>query len=215
MEDNSGSDNMIEVAEKASEDIEEFNKKLDKPEKASGTADTLQVNGRDYYLFDGDVLLPVAQDEWQEYIVPQAKDGAYERISEFYLADESPSSWTQKFTVHKAASIEEDSFSFMEKLVNGIIVNISDRMSLQGRELTANDIAVNYVSKEGSNATMYWGLRNANEVQFVRVFKAEQTGETYVATASYKANVDAIDEEFAAGRLSVLGSMQQLKKKGE
>ena len=214
MEDKTGADDTVSVeqAEKATDEMEELQKNLSNPERSSHT-DTFSIDGEPYYLFNHDILLPIPQKEWAEFVIPQSKDGTYDKISEYYPTNESPTKWTQKFTIHKVNGISDDSAAFMEKLVNGILVNLSDRMALQGEAPSKDNTEVNYVRKDSYDALMYWGVKGVEEVQFVRVFRSEFSGDLYVATSSYRLDITSIDEDFAGDKMAVLESIQQLKKK--
>lgn len=218
MEDETNSEDKItiEEKEKASEGMDELNKNVDKP-KLNSHPDTLAVAGGNYFLFSGDILLPISSSEWREYVIPASNAGAYSQISEYYLSDESPSRWSQKFTIHKLKKTDTDSYAFMEKLINGVIVNVSDKMTLMNEQLSKDDIEFNYVKKSADDSLMYWGLKNNQEdpeTQFVRVFRSEYSGELIVSTFTCKIAISSVSDNFVADKMKALESIQQLKKKG-
>lgn len=218
MEDETNSEDKItiEEKEKASEGMDELNKNVDKP-KLNSYPDTLAVAGGNYFLFSGDILLPISSSEWREYVIPASNAGTYSQISEYYLSDESPAQWSQKFTIHKLKKTDTDSYAFMEKLINGVIVNVSDKMTLMNKQLSKDDIEFNYVKKSADDSLMYWGLKNNQEdpeTQFVRVFRSEYSGELIVSTFTCKIAISSVSDNFVADKMKALESIQQLKKKG-
>lgn len=213
MEDNTGATPIdIEQKEQVEQDVTDLLGKLGNPQKVTQSP-TVNIKGHRYYIFGDDILMPL-DENWTEYDIPAAADGKYARISEYYLRDESPNNWTQKFTIHKVNSeFKESGQEFMERLITGILVTLSDRMEVEGNTLSKDDVSVNYIKKDENDAIVYWGLPGLGEVQFARVFRSEQTNDLYVVTASYKMDIADISTDFAEQKRAELLSIQQLKRK--
>ena len=188
MEDKTGSSDTVDIerVQKTVDDLAEFHEKINRPE-ANANPETINIKSHNYFIFGDGILLPL-NEAWQEYIVPAAKDGSYEKISEYYLKDETAGKWTQKFTIHKVNGFKENCPDFAERLENGILVTLSDRMALQGNTLTKDDVSFQYARKEANDCILFWGMNGLEEVQFVRVFRSEHTKDLYVATSSYNLN---------------------------
>ena len=215
IEDKTGSDEMVDI-EQAKEAEKEMTTLYDNMEnlKQNSNPKTISIQGHKYYIFNHDILMPL-NEYWTEYVIPASDEGNYDSISEFYLKEESPGNWTQKFTIHKVKhDFNEDSQKFMERLITGVLVTISDRMALEGNELSKDDISFNYIKKEDNDCILYWGMKGLEEVQFVRIFRSEKSNDLYVLTASYKIDISAIDTDFVVNKRAELESVQQLKKKG-
>ena len=75
MEDNQASENEEEMPQK--ENIEKAT--------LAENPDTIEIEGQNYFLFDGDILLPLNNETWEQYDIPRAESGSYEGISEFYV----------------------------------------------------------------------------------------------------------------------------------
>ena len=119
----------------------------------------------------------------------------------------------QKFTIHKVNGFNESCPEFSERLVNGILVTLSDRMALQGSTLSKDNVSVNYARKENNDCILFWGMPGLEEVQFVRVFRSEYTNDLYVATSNYRMDIASVTDDFAGNKMAELASIQQLKKK--
>ena len=213
MEDKTSSTDTVDIAQaqKKADDIAEFNENIMRPQ-VNAHPETVSIKGHNYFIFDDCILLPI-NEAWQEYIVPAAKDGAYGKISEYYLKEESANNWTQKYTIHKVNGFKDGCPEFAERLVNGVLVTLSDRMALQGNTLSKDNVSFNYARKENNDCIFFWGMLGLNEAQFVRVFRSEYTNDLYVATSAYKMDVTAVNDDFAGDKLAELASIQQLKKK--
>ena len=214
MEDKTGSEDVIDIeqAKKKAEEIAEMRENIDKPQPNEHPS-TIGIQGHNYFIYGDGLLLPIGE-EWNEYVVPAAKDGSYESISEYYLKEESPEIWTQKFSIHKVNNFAESCPEFADRLVNGILVTLSDRMELEDKSLTKDDVSFNFARKEDGDVILYWGMPGQEEVQFVRVFRSEYSKDLYVATSSYKMDISSADEDFVGNKMAELASIQQLKKKG-
>jgi len=212
MEDKSGEKPVdIEQRQKAEQDFSNLMENMGNPQKVTTSA-KLKLKGHSYYIFGNDVLMPL-DETWTEYEVPPASDGKYDRISSYYPSGESPDNWTQKFTIHKVnAEFKESGQEFMKRLITGVLVTLSDRMELEGNTLSKDDVSVNYIKNDENDTIVYWGLPGLGEVQFIRVFRSEQTNDLYVVTASYKMDIGDVTPTFAANKRAELASVQQLKR---
>lgn len=212
MEDKSGEKPVdIEQRQKAEQDFSNLMENMGNPQKVTTSA-KLKLKGHSYYIFGNDVLMPL-DETWTEYEVPPAPDGKYDRISSYYPSGESPDNWTQKFTIHKVnAEFKESGQEFMKRLITGVLVTLSDRMELEGNTLSKDDVSVNYIKNDENDTIVYWGLPGLGEVQFIRVFRSEQTNDLYVVTASYKMDIGDVTPTFAANKRAELASVQQLKR---
>jgi hypothetical protein len=177
----------------------------------------LEIHGRSYFLFDEDILLPLDSGTWEQYDIPPAEDGAYEGISEFYVKGESPSEWTQKFTIHKVRNAGSDCFEFADKLVNGIIATVKENMAANDQSFSPDNIAINYVKKDGSNTLFFWEKKNIpdepDETQFVRVFTSKYSHQMYLATYTIRKDVSKDDIDEATRYMKTLNSIQELLAK--
>ena len=203
---------LIDLEKKeAEQDFTELFKKMSHPQKNTAPR-TLAVHGHSYYLV-GDILMPL-DESWSEYDIPAADDRKYDSIHAFYLAEESPENWTQRFFIHKVnPEFQESAQEFMERLISGALVTLSDRMALEGNTLSKDDVSFNYVRKDENNSILYWGLPGNSETQFVRVFRSGITNDLYVVTADYRMDISDVTTDFAGNRRAELESIQQLKPK--
>lgn len=177
-------------------------------------SDSITVEGRSFYLMDGDVLIPLDRAEWSRYDVPGGEE--YDGISEFYISGESPQEWTQKFTVHRMKASSGDCLTIADKVINGLIANIASSMEADGLEFTKDNLSVVYAKKDSDNTLFFWGKKHIknlpDETQFVRLFKAPYSGKMYFVTYTLKSSIDdfsAADEE---RNLKMLNGIQELKK---
>ena len=211
MEDKTHSTDTVAIEQKKADDIAEFNQNIANPH-INDDYEVINIKGHYYYIFGDGILLPV-DENWKEYIIPAAKDGSYEKISEYYLKEETLEKWTQKLTIHKINGFKDDCPEFAERLVNGILVTLSDRMALSGQTLTKDSVAFNYARKDKDDCILFWGMPGFGEVQFVRVFRSEYTNDLYLATSTYKMDLTAVTDDFAGDKMAELASIQQLKKR--
>lgn len=178
--------------------------------------DTLTLSGRDFLLFDGDVLLPLDTEAWSQYHVPGSENDLYDGIDEFYVKGETPQDWTQKFTVHHVKNPVDDCSVLAEKIVNGLIANIMESMDTGDLSFSPDNISVNYVKKDKDNALFYWGKKNIenvpDETQFVRLFSATYSKKMYFVTYTLKMNINDMSVEDITKYMKTLNSIQELKK---
>lgn len=157
----------------------------------------LKINDKYMYLFDGNVLLPLAADTWNEYEVtyptkapvladekPGEKIGT---ISEYY--NEPKDKWTQKFVMQQIQS-EDDCQQFVEKLITGIIVSLDDQMRAEGKTLSKDNLEFSFVRKNKDDTILFWHKKGIaktdDETQFLRCFKGTVTGKKILATFTMK-----------------------------
>lgn len=171
--------------------------------------DTAVIGDRNFYMFDRNILLPVSKDSWVKHDIPGSPDGAYGVTSEFYPSGEGTDYWTQKLSIHKINS-GESCFDFADKLVNGIIVSLSEQASIRGEEFPKDDVSFNYVKKDPLDTYLYWGRHGyPDETQAVRVFRTA-SGSMYIITMTLRQSIEDLGEETIIGILQNLGSAQQI-----
>ena len=217
--DNQGGETVImqqdENKEKKITQIEDFTNDISSPTPTSHP-DTIALSGKHYFIFERNILMPFDSESWIQYDVPAKSN--YSAISEFYQLGEVPSKWTQKATIHKVAMSDKDCFALADKIVNGLIVSYSNQMEVNGKELTKENLSVNYVKKNPTNTELYWEHKGivgtTDEVQFLRVFISEYSGEMYLVTYTIKGTLSDLDDSAIVGSLKVIESVQQLKEKG-
>ena len=220
-ENNSDSENKIDVdMTKNKDDIKEINNLSYKIESSTRNTnpDILKIHNKFYYLFDEDILLPLDTKSWDEYIIQGDSSGKYDKIIEFYISGENKDNWTQNLTIHKINIEDKDCFSFTDKLVNGLIMNISNQLDALNIDLQEDNLSFNYVTKEANNTLMYWekkGIANLpDETQFVRVFNSEYSNNMYLVTYTLKTNLNSLPNNDITNSMKVINSIQELKKKG-
>ena len=205
-----------EEKDKKEQSISSLSDSIAKP-TATDNPNLLYVNDQHFFLFNNNVLLPLNNKEWKEYNVAGGQSGEYADIHEYYLSDEGPGQWTQKFTIHKMKGRDVNCDEFTDKLINGLIVNLTDQAASNGYELKKENIGFNYVKKDPSNTFMYWGHTNIpdtqDETQFVRVFKGEYSGEFFLVTYTLKISLSTTSYDMIKTSLQVLQSVQELKEK--
>lgn len=186
----------------------------------------LKIRDKYFYLFDDNVILPIAADVWKEYKVTNPADTVLEVmakgeerppekrvgvISEFY--NEPTDKWTQKFVVQKIEG-EEDCKEFVEKLITGIIVSLDDQMRAEGKELAKDNIEFAFTKQEKDDTTLFWyrkGIpKTDDETQFLRCFKGKVTGKMILVTLTMK-QVDMPEPELAHF-VQTIGQVQELKE---
>lgn len=217
--DNQGGETVImqqdENKEKKITQIEDFTNDISSPTPTSHP-DTIALSGKHYFIFERNILMPFDSESWIQYDVP-AKNN-YSAISEFYQLGEVPSKWTQKATIHKVTMSDKDCYALADKIVNGLIVSYSNQMEVNGEKLTKDNLSVNYVKKNPTNTELYWEHKGivgtTDEVQFLRVFISEYSGEMYLVTYTIKGTLSDLDDSTIVGSLKVIESVQQLKEKG-
>ena len=195
--------------------IEDFTNDISSPTPTSHP-DTIALSGKHYFIFERNILMPFDSESWIQYDVPAKSN--YSAISEFYQLGEVPSKWTQKATIHKVAMSDKDCYALADKIVNGLIVSYSNQMEVNGEKLTKDNLSVNYVKKNPTNTELYWEHKGivgtTDEVQFLRVFISEYSGEMYLVTYTIKGTLSDLDDSAIIGSLKVIESVQQLKEKG-
>lgn len=205
-----------EEKDKKEQSISALSNSIAKP-VVSNNPNFLNVNNQQFFLFNNNVLLPLDNKEWKEYNVAGGQGGEYSEIHEYYLVDEEPGNWTQKFTIHKIKGQDINCYEFTDKLINGLIVNLTDQSTSNGYELTKENIRFNYVKKDPGNTYMYWGHTNVpgtqDETQFVRVFKGEYSGEIFLVTYTLKISLSSTSYDMTITSLQTLESVQELKEK--
>ena len=204
-----------ENKEKKITQIEDFTNDISSPTPTSHP-DTIALSGKHYFIFERNILMPFDSESWIQYDVPAKSN--YSAISEFYQLGEVPSKWTQKATIHKVAMSDKDCYALADKIVNGLIVSYSNQMEVNGEKLTKDNLSVNYVKKNPTNTELYWEHKGivgtTDEVQFLRVFISEYSGEMYLVTYTIKGTLSDLDDSAIVGSLKVIESVQQLKEKG-
>ena len=216
--DNQGGETVImqqdENKEKKITQIEDFTNDISSPTPTSHP-DTIALSGKHYFIFERNILMPFDSESWIQYDVPAKSN--YSAISEFYQLGEVPSKWTQKATIHKVAMSDKDCYALADKIVNGLIVSYSNQMEVNGEKLTKDNLSVNYVKKNPTNTELYWEHKGivgtTDEVQFLRVFISEYSGEMYLVTYTIKGTLSDLDDSAIVGSLKVIESVQQLKLK--
>lgn len=217
--DNQGGETVImqqdENKEKKIMQIEDFTNDISSPTPTSHP-DTIALSGKHYFIFERNILMPFDSESWIQYDVPAKSN--YSAISEFYQLGEVPSKWTQKATIHKVAMSDKDCYALADKIVNGLIVSYSNQMEVNGEKLTKDNLSVNYVKKNPTDTELYWEHKGivgtTDEVQFLRVFISEYSGEMYLVTYTIKGTLSDLDDSAIIGSLKVIESVQQLKEKG-
>lgn len=216
--DNQGGETVImqqdENKEKKITQIEDFTNDISSPTPTSHP-DTIALSGKHYFIFERNILMPFDSESWIQYDVPAKSN--YSAISEFYQLGEVPSKWTQKATIHKVTMSDKDCYALADKIVNGLIVSYSNQMEVNGEKLTKENLSVNYVKKNPTNTELYWEHKGivgtTDEVQFLRVFISEYSGEMYLVTYTIKGTLSDLDDSAIVGSLKVIESVQQLKLK--
>ena len=216
--DNQGGETVImqqdENKEKKITQIEDFTNDISSPTPTSHP-DTIALSGKHYFIFERNILMPFDSESWIQYDVPAKSN--YSAISEFYQLGEVPSKWTQKATIHKVTMSDKDCYALADKIVNGLIVSYSNQMEVNGEKLTKDNLSVNYVKKNPTNTELYWEHKGivgtTDEVQFLRVFISEYSGEMYLVTYTIKGTLSDLDDSAIVGSLKVIESVQQLKLK--
>lgn len=219
MEDKTNDDNKITIPAKKKEQIEksleEFNNNKDSMENKN--PNLLKINNQYFYLFDENILLPTDTSTWNQYDISGASDGSYSKISEFYVEGENPKSWTQKLSIHAVKMDNKDCFIMADKIVNGIIMNISDQLEANDIQLEKDMLSFNYVKKESNDTLLYWERKNIldiqPETQFMRVFLSEYSNNMYLVTYTLKQDFASIKDSDITSYLQTLASIQELKKK--
>jgi len=217
--DNQGGETVImqqdENKEKKITQIEDFTNDISSPTPTSHP-DTIALSGKHYFIFERNILMPFDSESWIQYDVPAKSN--YSAISEFYQLGEVPSKWTQKATIHKVTMSDKDCYALADKIVNGLIVSYSNQMEVNGEKLTKDNLSVNYVKKNPTNTELYWEHKGivgtTDEVQFLRVFISEYSGEMYLVTYTIKGTLSDLDDSAIIGSLKVIESVQQLNEKG-
>lgn len=217
--DNQGGETVImqqdENKEKKITQIEDFTNDISSPTPTSHP-DTIALSGKHYFIFERNILMPFDSESWIQYDVPAKSN--YSAISEFYQLGEVPSKWTQKATIHKVTMSDKDCYALADKIVNGLIVSYSNQMEVNDEKLTKDNLSVNYVKKNPTNTELYWEHKGivgtTDEVQFLRVFISEYSGEMYLVTYTIKGTLSDLDDSAIVGSLKVIESVQQLKEKG-
>lgn len=216
--DNQGGETVImqqdENKEKKITQIEDFTNDISSPTPTSHP-DTIALSGKHYFIFERNILMPFDSESWIQYDVPAKSN--YSAISEFYQLGEVPSKWTQKATIHKVTMSDKDCYALADKIVNGLIVSYSNQMEVNGEKLTKDNLSVNYVKKNPTNTELYWEHKGivgtTDEVQFLRIFISEYSGEMYLVTYTIKGTLSDLDDSAIVGSLKVIESVQQLKLK--
>lgn len=200
-----------EAATKALEELQN-NKEVQK----NASPDLLRVNGQYFYIFDKDMLLPVATDEWIQYDIPGASNGTYSKISEYYLTDESPAAWTQKFSIHQIQTEDKDCYAMAEKVIHGLLLNLTAQMEEVGLTLSKDNTAFTYVKKDPNDTLFYWEQKNiegaTDQTQFARIFLSEYSKKMYLATFTLKDSASQMTEQELITQLKNLQSAQELKR---
>lgn len=170
-----------------------------------------KVKNEYYYLFDDDILLPLDGKTWTEFGI--VGNGIYSDISEFYVKDEDEKSWTQKFVIHKLKVEDKNCFNFVEKLINGIIANVDERLELSGTKFSKEMLSFNYVKKDENNTLMFWTIKipdQADETQYVRCFIAPYSQNMYIVYYTLKTSDLAEAENIS--NIQNINKIQELKK---
>ena len=199
---------------------EEKDKKANIPFTERNTSKTdsnlLELNSKQYYLFDSNLLLPLTNDIWTLH--ETNKDLKNEHINEFYIKDENNQNWTQKFIVKKINSKDElkDAVKFSEVLINGVLFSLSENFKEKNIELNDNYIIVNFVKKDTNNTIFYWELKNIpnqeDQIQFTRIFKNDKN-DFYAVYFTLKTNSDTLGKEKIELFLKQLNSIINLKER--
>ncbi len=206
-----------EKEKKAKEKKEELKAKEEPSSnnRFKGEPNLIQIRGKYYYLFDGDVLLPLTIDVWKENQIPAKGD--YGATSEFYADGETPRRWSQKFAIHEVKTADEDCFEFVDKIVNGIIITIDDQMVADGKELEPENLLFSFVRKEKDNTVLFWRREKIpsldDEVQFLRCFRVPYSGKMYLTTFTLKATQDSLADDEIAGYVKVLENVIELRER--
>lgn len=219
MEDKTNDEDKVTIPAKRKEQIqkslEEFNNNQNS--SVNKNPNLLKINGQYFYLFDEDILLPTDTSTWNQYDISGANDGSYSKISEFYVEGENPQSWTQKLSIHAVNMENKDCFIMADKIVNGIIVNISAQLEANDINLEKDMLSFNYVKKDVNNTLLYWERKNILDVQpetqFMRVFLSEYSNKMYLVTYTLKQDFASIKDSDITSYLQTLEAIQELKKK--
>ncbi len=176
--------------------------------------DLLKVGNRYYFLFDTDVLLPLAVGTWREYVAAGAEN--YGAVAKYHPIGETPSKWTQEFAVHEVKT-DLTSYDFVDKLITGVIVSLETQMN--GKELTQENLLFSFVKKDPQDTILFWHRKDVpgldDEVQFLRCFNGKHTGKMYLATLTLKASPDDLKKEDIEEYVRVMTQVQELKEKKE
>ena len=219
MEDKSSDENKIEVPPEKKEQLLRSLKELDENKNSliNNNPNLLKLNGRYFYLFDDDILLPTDTSTWKQYDIDGASDGSYSKISEFYVDGENPQSWTQKLSVHEVKMQDKDCFIMADKIVNGIIVSVSEQLEANDMNLEKDMLSFNYVKKDTNNTLLYWERKNIADIQaetqFMRLFISEYSQKMYLVTYTLKQDFNAMKNSDITSYLQTIESIQELKKR--
>ena len=216
--DNQGGETVImqqdENKEKKITQIEDFTNDISSPTPTSHP-DTIALSGKHYFIFERNILMPFDSESWIQYDVPAKSN--YSANREFYQLGDVPSKWTHNATIHTVTMSDKDCYALADKIVNGLIVSYSNQMEVNGEKLTKDNLSVNYVKKNPTNTELYWEHKGivgtTDEVQFLRVFISEYSGEMYLVTYTIKGTLSDLDDSAIVGSLKVIESVQQLKLK--
>lgn len=210
-EDEITSEKIVVGSDKDLSKMLEIEDKMKNGEKVENP-DTVMYRGIEYYLFDGDILTPVNTKEWYQMNITEGEN----KITEFYLSEETPKNWTEKITIHQVTN-HDNCFEISDKLINGIIANIESSVKSQGKELTKDNLLFNFVKKDANDTVFFWHVSNLvdmdDEVQFTRCFIAPYSGKMYLVTYSLKAPITAIDNNHIAMYIQNVNSAMELKRK--
>ena len=201
------------------ETVEQKNQEMDafvnSEDVKNNNPDLVALKGRNYYMFDNKILLPLNNQEWVQYDNTSSTSG-YGAISSYLPVDENQSNWRQKIIVHHIFSNKDfNCFEFTDKLVNGIIVNVQNQLEVDGSDFDiVKGLSFNYVRKDANDTLLYWGLNvptNIPQVQFVRCFVSDFTKEPYLITYTIKTDGTLMDDQSIQNALRTLDSAQELK----
>lgn len=219
MEDKTEDANKVTIPAKRKEQIEKSLEEFDnnKNSVANNNPNLLKIKNQYFYLFDDNILLPVDTATWKQYDISGASDGSYSKISEFYVEGEEPEKWTQKLSIHELNMENKDCFIMADKIVNGIIINISEQLEVNDINLEKDMLSFNYVKKDTNDTLLYWERKNIldiqPETQFMRIFLTEYSNKMYIVTYTLKQDFISIKDSDITAYLQTLESIQELKQK--
>ena len=219
MEDKTEDADKITIPAKRKEQIEKSLEEFDnnKNSVANNNPNLLKIKNQYFYLFDDNILLPVDTATWKQYDISGASDGSYSKISEFYVEGEEPEKWTQKLSIHELNMENKDCFIMADKIVNGIIINISEQLEVNDINLEKDMLSFNYVKKDTNDTLLYWERKNIldiqPETQFMRIFLTEYSNKMYIVTYTLKQDFISIKDSDITAYLQTLESIQELKQK--
>ena len=219
MEDKTEDADKITIPAKRKEQIEKSLEEFDnnKNSVANNNPNLLKIKNQYFYLFDDNILLPVDTATWKQYDISGASDGSYSKISEFYVEGEEPENWTQKLSIHELNMENKDCFIMADKIVNGIIINISEQLEVNDINLEKDMLSFNYVKKDPNDTLLYWERKNIldiqPETQFMRIFLTEYSSKMYIVTYTLKQDFISIKDSDITAYLQTLESIQELKQK--